>query len=119
MPSGFYQSYTIPMPNNTSGNFKSYSCNDYSGFAISNLIPKVFKTCLIELFDDYFGVNDNQFGFKRSVGCIHAIYSVEKLVEHFVSGRGTANLCAIYISKAYNSVDHLGLFVKLMDRRIP
>ncbi len=119
VPPGFLASYTVPIPKNTSGNLKSYTCNDYRGIAISNLIPKVFEKCLIVIFGDYFIVSDNQFGFKRGIGCSHAIHSVKKLVDHFVNGNGTANLCAIDISKAFDSVDHLGLFIKLMERRIP
>ena len=73
----------------------------------------------MDVFCNYFNVNDNQFGFKRGVGCSHAINSVKRVIDYYVSGNGTASLCAIDIRKAYDSVDHTGLFLKLMDRRVP
>jgi hypothetical protein len=45
--------------------------------------------------------------------------ALRRIVEHFVRGNSTANLCALDISKAYDSVNHCGVFVKLMERRIP
>ena len=87
--------------------------------AISSLLSKLFEKCLINVFGNYFGVSENQFGFKRGVGCSHAINSVKRVVDFYVSGKGTASLCAIDIRKAYDSVDHTGLFIKLMNRRLP
>jgi hypothetical protein len=44
---------------------------------------------------------------------------VRTLVEHFVSGGSTVNLCAIDLSKAFDKVNHCALFIKLMQRNIP
>jgi len=63
--------------------------------------------------------NSNQFGFKKGSGCDHAIYSVRKVVEHFVAGGSTVNVCLLDLSKAFNKMDHSALYLKLMDRSIP
>jgi len=52
-------------------------------------------------------------------GCTTAIYSVRKIIEHFVNGGSTVNLCSIDLSKAFDKVNHHALFVKLITRHIP
>ena len=48
----------------------------------------------------------NQFGFKKGFGCGHAIYSLRKVVELFVAGGSTENLCLLDLSKASDTMDH-------------
>ena len=57
--------------------------------------------------------------FKKDLGCAHNIYSATKLIEHFIKGNSTVNLCALDISKAYDTVNHCGLLLKLIDRNVP
>jgi len=61
----------------------------------------------------------NQFGFKKGSGCDFAIYSVRKVVEHFVAGGSTVNVCLLDLSKAFGKMDHSALYLKLMDRSTP
>ena len=44
---------------------------------------------------------------------------MRNITNHYVSNGGTVNLCALDISKAFDRVNHHGLFVKLMRRFIP
>ena len=76
---------------------------------------------MLRRFELYFKTSDNQFGFKKHLGCPHAIYTVRSVVNHYVSnGRSsTVNVCAIDISKAFDRVNNFGLFIKLMDRLLP
>ena len=55
--------------------------------------------------------------FKKGTGCDFAIYSVRKVVEHFVAGSPTVNVCLL--SKAFDKMDHSALYLKLMDKSIP
>jgi exonuclease III len=119
VPPSFVQSYTVPIPKSSDSCLRPKSYNDFRGIAISSLLAKTFERCLIDVFGEYFKVADNQFGFKAGIGCSHAIYSARRVIEFFNGGGGTANLCAIDIRKAYDSVDHLGLFIKLMERGVP
>jgi len=62
---------------------------------------------------------DNQFGFKKGVGCSHAIYIVYNIVKQATSNGSTVNLCAIDLSKAFDKVNHNAVFIKFMERKIP
>jgi len=66
-----------------------------------------------------FGTNQNQFGFKKNIGCNHAIYSVRKIVDRAMKEGSTVNLCTIDLSKAFDKVNHQALYIKLMRRRVP
>ena len=67
----------------------------------------------------FFATTDSQFGFKKATGCSHAIYIARCVINHYTTGGSTVNLAALDISKAFDRVDHFGLFVKLMNKRVP
>jgi len=80
--------------------------DDFRGIAISPIVSKVFEYCFVERFQSLLVTNSNQFGFKKGVGCRHAIYTVRCVVDRLTSGGSTANLCAINLSKAFDKVNH-------------
>ena len=47
-----------------------------------------------------------------------SIYSVRKVVDHCVNGGSTVNVCLLDLSKAYDKMNHFGLYIKLMNRSI-
>ena len=56
---------------------------------------------------------------KKGFSCGHAIYSVRKVVEHYVSGGSTVNVCLLDLSKAFDKMNHYAMYIKLMNRLIP
>jgi len=69
-------------------------------------------------FNHFLKTSDTQFGFKKGLGCNHAIYIVRTIVESFVRKGSTVNLCAIDLSKASDKVNLHALFIKLMKRNV-
>lgn len=118
VPDKFGRSYTIPLLKCSNVN-KSITVDDFRGISISPVISKVFEHCILGRFSEFFVTRDNQFGFKKSVGCMHAIYSARKIVDYYVNNGSTVNLCVLYISKAFDKMNHHGLFLKLMSKSIP
>ena len=92
------------------------SVDDFRGIAISPVISKVFEHCVLDRYQHFLTTVDNQFGFKKGLSCSHAIYTVRNLVERFISGGSTVNICAIDLSKACDEVIHCALLLKLMQR---
>lgn len=119
VPASFHQSYTVPLLKNNDNRSRAVTCDDFRGIAISSVLSKTFEKCLLAVFSDYLVTEDNQFGFKKGLGCAHAIHSATKLMEHLIKGNSTVNLCALDISKAYDTVNHCGLLLKLIDRNVP
>ena len=63
--------------------------------------------------------SDLQFGFKRNSSCSHAILALQAGVKHICDSGGTATLCALDISKAFDRVNFYGLFKILIDCLFP
>jgi len=84
----------------------------FRGIAISPLLSKIFEYCFLEKYESYFKSSDNQFGFKKGMGCRNAIYTVRNIVSDYVSKGNTVNVCAIDLSKAFDKVNHNALYIK-------
>jgi hypothetical protein len=78
VPRGFGLSYTVPIPKVKDCRSKAMTCDDFRGIAISSILSKVFENCIIDTFNNFLLTNDNQFGFKKGLGCSHAVYTVKK-----------------------------------------
>ena len=85
--------------------------NDFRGIAISSAISKVFELGILDRLKLYFDTKDNQFGFKKGLGCSHAIYS-PKHSNQLVKGGSNVNLCALDRTKAFDKTNHHALFIK-------
>ena len=51
------------------------------------------------------------------LSCSHAIYSVRKVVHHYINGGSTVNMCTIDLSKAFDKMNHSALFLKLIKKK--
>jgi len=60
--------------------------------------------------------SDNQFGFKKRVGCSYAIKTVRSIVDYYVTKCSTVNLCAIDVSEAFDRVNNFASLNKLIKR---
>ena len=118
VPSQFAVGLTFPLEKGNLGN-KQATFDDYRGITISSIISKIVEKCILEKFEKYFVSSDNQFGFKKKVGCLHAIYSLRSTVDYFVNNNSTVNLCSIDISKAFDRVNHYSLFIKIINKCVP
>ena len=105
VPHDFKFSYIVPIPKPKDYYSKPLKCDDFRGIAISPILSKVFEYCLLDKFNRFLKTSDTQFGFKKGLGCNHAIFSVRTIVESFVRKGNTVNLCAIDLSKAFDKVN--------------
>jgi len=119
VPESFGISYTIPLSKVKDCRTKSMTTDDFRGIAISCILSKVFEHCVLNRYRNFLTTGDNQFGFKKGLGCSDAIYSARKIIEQYVNEGCTVNLCAIDLTKAYDKTNHHALFIKLMKRNVP
>jgi exonuclease III len=118
VPTDFGKGITIPLLKQDSKH-SGKKIEDYRGITISPVISKVFEHALLKFAGSFLTSEKTQIGFKKSHGCTHAIYIVRKTIEYFSLNSSTVNVCALDISKAFDKVNHVKLFLKLMDRNIP
>ncbi len=118
VPSDFGLGISIPIPKLFTAT-SSMNAEEFRCITISPVISKVFEHGILGTFGIYFTSYDAQLGFKKRTGCNHAIFSVKCVVDYFVKGGSTVNLCTLDISKAFDKISHSILFIKLMKRDIP
>ena len=109
----------MPLPKSSGSRTKALKCDDFRGIAISCVISKVFEYCILNKFDIFLRSDDRQFGFKKGIGCSHAIVSIRKIVDRITMSGGTINLCSLDLSKAFDKVNHHALYIALMKRHLP
>ena len=63
----------VPIPKLKDFRSKALKCDDFRGIAISPLLSKIFEYCFLEKYESYLKSLDNQFGFKKGMGCRNAI----------------------------------------------
>jgi len=119
VPNSFGLSYTVPLLRDKNS-CKCLKVDDFRGISITCVISKVLEHCVLDRFNTFLATSDNHFGFKKTTEYSHAIYIARSVITNYVqAGSSTVNVGALDISKAFDKVDHLGLFVKLMKRRVP
>jgi len=106
VPAGFRISYIVPVSLT-----KSVTCDDFMGVAISPIISKVFEHCILDKFGSFLSSCNAQFGFKKGCGSRNAIYSLQKIVDKISKTGSTANICSIDLSKAFDKVNHYGMYI--------
>ena len=89
---------------------------NYRTISISPTLSIIFQRCILNRYSKFPISSPNQFGFKKGSSCSHAIYSVRQVVEHYVNGGSTVNVCFSDLSKACDKMNH---YSKLMNRSIP
>ena len=70
VPSKFGLSYTVPLlKGSLNSRSKNLTCDDFRGISISPVLSKIFEHCILNRFRSFFHTSDQQFGFKKTVGC--------------------------------------------------
>jgi len=56
---------------------------------------------------------------QKKLSCSHAVYTLRTVTDFYVNGQSTVNVALLDLSKAFDMVNHMTLFSKLMRLRIP
>jgi len=118
VPVAFGKGITIPIPKSAN----SHSCmksEEFRGITISVIISKMFELAVLHNFHEYLSSSDAQLGFKKKLGCNHAIFAVKQVIDYYTKNCSTVNVCTLDISKAFDKVNYFVLMQKLMKRNMP
>ena len=118
VPDAFGQTVTFPVPK-TASNKLQISSDDYRGITVSPIISKIFEHCLLQRYGKYLFSSNSQYGFKKSIGCNHAHYAVQKTIEYFISRDSTVNLCSLDLSKAFDKLNRYISICKINGSKLP
>ena len=117
VPDGFGQGIVVPVVKDRLGD--CIKASNYRPITLSPIISKLFEYCILRNCDYLFDSDPLQFGFKRNLGCSHAVFVLAQTVEYFTKNGSNVFMAALDAQKAFDRVNHLKLFDKLIDQGFP
>jgi len=73
----------------------------------------------MSIFSEYISSDNLQFGFKRSLSCSHAVFTLRTVCDYFNDRGSNVYIASLDASKAFDKVDHARLFSLLISRKVP
>ena len=101
-----------------------YDPNNYRGLTITSCMSKLFSIVLNRRLENYLKINGiikpHQIGFKKGARTTDHIFVIKTLMDKFRNKRVKKSLymCFVDFEKAYDSVWHKGLILKLLKNGI-
>ena len=117
VPNDFRSGFMIPIVKDGRGN--KADTGNYRGITISPIMSKLFEHVLKIVFEDCLSTSQYQFGFKRKNSTVQALHCLRETVNYYID-HGSRVFCSFLdASKAFDRLVHSGLFIKLMERKVP
>ena len=117
VPKEFRSGFMIPIIKDSRGN-KADTAN-YRGITISPILSKLFEHVLKIVFDNFLSTSQYQFGFKKKSSTTHALHSFRETVNYYINNGSRVFCSFLDASKAFDRLVHSGLFIKLMEKKVP
>ena len=70
-------------------------------------------------FGHFLETDNLQFGYKHKHSASHAIYVLRECVNYYTSHGSNVLVSFLDCSKAFDTVSHSGIFLKLIERNVP
>ena len=110
-------SFVIPLIKDPRGNHSDSS--NYRGITISPITSKVFEHALKFVFSEHLSTSAFQFGIKQKSSTVDSLYSLRQTINYFVNNKSRVFCSFLDASKAFDRLIHSGLFIKLMNKKVP
>ena len=117
MPHEFLCGTIIPTVKDPNGD--STASNNYRPITLGPIFLQIFEYLLLNKFGFYLETSNLQFGYKRSHSTSHAVFVFKEVVNYFTSHGSKVLVSFLDCSKAFDTVSHYGIFLKLMERGVP
>ena len=117
VPDNFAMSVIVPVPKDN-GN-KCDSFDGYRPVSLVSIFSKIFEACLLENLSKFLFFDELQFGFVPNKGCQKALLLLDCTIDYFNKAGSNVYAAALDISKAFDGVNHYGLFIRMMEVGMP
>ena len=112
IPTSFCISMLVPIPKNKLGNLSESS--NYRAIALSSLLCKILDTYIIVQQESV--SHDLLFAYKANHSTVQCVTMIRETVSHYLSYSNQLFMCMLDASKAFDKVNLLLLFRKLLTR---
>ena len=117
MPYEFLLGNITPIIKDSGGDHTS--SNNYRPITLGPILLQLFEYLLMNKFGHFLETDNLQFGYKRKHSASHAIYILRECVNYYTSHGSNVLVSFLDCSKAFDTVSHSGIFLKLMERNVP
>lgn len=113
----FLQSCISPIIKDNEGDVTDSA--NYRPITLGVIFAQMFESALRLQFGHFLCSDDLQFGFKPGHSTSQAVFTVKTCIDYFTKkGSGVYFTCMDF-SKAFDSISHYGLFLKLIEKKVP
>ena len=102
-----------------SDNIDKSVTSSYRPITLSSLFGKIVDILILDRYHLAFSSCDMQFGFKRAHSTTHCTHVVKEVIKYYMNNESEVFACTIDIQKAFDRVDLIKLFNKLLIREFP
>ena len=93
--------------------------SNYRGISLLSSLSKLFEKLLLLYLDDlHASLNPLQGGFRRGVSCLHTSFIFQEAVASLRDKKKKAFVAFIDVKKAFDTVWHPGLMMKLHNKKL-
>ena len=117
VPTSFLRGTISPTIKNSSGDLNSV--DNYRGITLCSVFSHLFENALRLKFGSFLTSHDLQFGFKPKHSTDHAVYALKSCTDYFRRRDSNVFVAFLDFSKAFDTISHCGLFLKLIQRKVP
>ena len=89
---------------------------NYHSVTIGTCISKIFESVIRNKHNFLFDTNDNQFGFKENNSTNMCTFALNETISYYTKNGSTVYALFLDASKAFDRVNYVKLFRKLLDK---
>ena len=90
--------------------------SNYRTLTIGTVLSKAFEILIIRKQSKVFNTSEQQFGFKKESSTTMCTFMVQQTISHYISNGSNVNVIMLDASKAFDRVNFITLFKKLITR---
>jgi len=117
VPNNFCQGIIIPLLKSKHGD--ATRIDMYRGITLSPVLSKLFESVLFNLYEEFLGSDNLQFGFKKGSSTNHAMFALHESIKYYAKYGTKVFGAFLDSSKAFDKVLHNALLKKMLDKNVP
>ena len=90
--------------------------DNYRTLTLGTILSKVFDILILEKHNYFFNTSELQYGFKENSSTVMSTFMVNQTISHYLSNGSNVNVLMLDASKAFDRIDFVKLFEKLVKR---
>ena len=118
IPTSFQLGLIVPIPKGRNADFTNPS--NFRGITLLSVISKVFEKLILSRLSTQMSlIHPLQGGFKPRMSCMHTAFILQEAVRSLRVQKKKAYVAFLDVRKAFDTVWHSGLLLKLIQFQVP